>query len=99
MLRGALAVEYAPGDGAQSARDIQSREANEYPGAPLLGVKGTAVILHGSCNEEGVANAIRGACRVAEARVHEHIKEGIADLRAAEAHLKEADEGGQAAQT
>lgn len=67
-------------------------DSNEFPGAMLLGVNGTVIILHGSCTGHGVANAVRGACRAVEHDVNEHIRKGIQELRAAEAHLEEAEE-------
>jgi glycerol-3-phosphate acyltransferase PlsX len=57
-------------------------DPNEVSGAPLLGVNGTVIILHGSCNAKGVANAIRGAALTERSRIHEHIRRGIAELRA-----------------
>jgi fatty acid/phospholipid biosynthesis enzyme len=34
---------------------------NEYPGAPLLGVQGVVIALHGASLPLGIANGIRGA--------------------------------------
>ena len=64
-------------------------DANDYSGAPLLGVNGVAIIMHGSAEGKGVANAIEGARCAARARVNEHIKLGITELRDTEAHLAE----------
>jgi glycerol-3-phosphate acyltransferase PlsX len=64
-------------------------DANEYAGAPLLGVNGVVIILHGACSGKGVANAIQGAIRAARAGVNDFIREGIHDLRDSEAHLVE----------
>ena len=65
----------------------QTVDPNEYAGAPLLGVNGVVIILHGSCTSRGVANAIRGAQRSAECRVNDHIRVGISELRSAEVQL------------
>lgn len=56
-------------------------DPNEYPGAPLLGVNGVAIIMHGSCNARGVRSAIQGATEEVRAEITEHIRQGIADLR------------------
>lgn len=62
----------------------RSFDPNEYFGAPLLGVNGTVIICHGASSARGISNAIIGACRAAEARVNDHIREGLARLRALE---------------
>ncbi len=64
-------------------------DPNEYPGAPLLGVNGVAIILHGACTEQGICRAIEGAAQEVHAEITEHIREGIAELRAAEAKIAE----------
>ncbi|MBI2426016.1 MAG: phosphate acyltransferase PlsX [Candidatus Hydrogenedentes bacterium] len=64
-------------------------DPNESPGAPLLGVNGTVIIIHGSSNSSGVAHAVLGA-RVAIAnRLNEHIAENIEELRAVERTVHE----------
>ena len=68
-------------------------DSNEQHGATLLGVNGTAIIHHGSCSGRGMANAIRGARRAAEAEVKEHIRDGIEELRAVEATLNHQESG------
>ncbi len=60
-------------------------DPNEYIGAPLLGVNGNVIICHGASSSRGIANAIDGARRAAEAAVNDHIREGIQRLREAEA--------------
>ena len=62
-------------------------DPNEQPGAPLLGVNGTVIILHGSCKPRGVACAIEGGCRAVECDLNDHIRHGIEELRAAEEQL------------
>lgn len=56
-------------------------DPNEYPGAPLLGVNGIAIILHGSCSARAIVNAVHGAGKSVEAELVAHIREGIAELR------------------
>jgi glycerol-3-phosphate acyltransferase PlsX len=58
-------------------------DSNEYPGALLLGVRGTVIILHGSSTEKGVANSIRGAAQAVEADINRHIREAVVELKAA----------------
>jgi len=62
-------------------------DPNEYTGAPLLGVNGTVIIIHGSSRPQGVSNAIRGACRAIETELNDHIRRGIEKLRTTEAGL------------
>ena len=50
----------------------------EYGGAPLLGVKGTVIIAHGSSNAKAIHNAIRVAREAAASQVVESIAELIA---------------------
>lgn len=69
-------------------------DPNEYSGAPLLGVNGVVIILHGACTGHGVANAIRGACRAVQSDISEHIRLGIEELRNAEARLREKESAG-----
>ncbi len=45
----------------------------EYGGAPLLGVNGIVIIGHGRSEARAVANAVRWARRIADARVNDHI--------------------------
>lgn len=62
-------------------------DPNEYPGAPLLGVNGVAIILHGACTPQGICRAIEGAADEVKTEITEHIRKGIAELREAEAKL------------
>jgi len=50
----------------------------EYGGAPLLGVKGIAVIGHGRSNANAIKNAIRVAAELARSRVNEKIEQELA---------------------
>lgn len=62
-------------------------DPNEYGGAPLLGVNGVVVIMHGACSGQGVAHAIELACTAVKHEINKHIEEGIAELRATVANL------------
>lgn len=79
----------------KSLQDLKHTiDPNEYPGAPLLGVNGIVIILHGSSTGRGVENAITGAKVSLENRLNEHIREGIEELRGVE---REMEGGGMAA--
>jgi phosphate acyltransferase len=54
-----------------------------YGGAYLLGLRGLAVIAHGSSGPDAVANAVRYAARGAEAGVVDRVGERLAGERAA----------------
>lgn len=56
-------------------------DPNEHPGAPLLGVQGTVIILHGASTARGIQHGILGACLAVERNVNEHIRQGIEELR------------------
>ena len=66
----------------KALKEIKQRvDPNEYPGAPLLGVNGVVIILHGSATAQGAANAIKGAQVAIENKLNQHIHENIEDLR------------------
>jgi len=67
-------------------------DPNEYPGAPLLGINGTVIILHGSCTAKGVENAILGTRAAVENNLIDHIRENIRLLRNVETEATEAKE-------
>ena len=54
---------------------------NEYGGAPLLGVNGVCIICHGASQRRGLANAVRVARDIVEARINERITERIAQCQ------------------
>jgi glycerol-3-phosphate acyltransferase PlsX len=64
-------------------------DPNESHGAPLLGVNGVVLILHGSCNQNAVCNAIAGARHALDNRLNQHIGEFIQELRKFEASQEE----------
>jgi glycerol-3-phosphate acyltransferase PlsX len=59
-------------------------DPNEYTGAPLLGVNGIVIILHGASSARGVSNAIRGACLEVECELNEHIRVAVQAMRSSE---------------
>ncbi|MBX7259820.1 MAG: phosphate acyltransferase PlsX [Candidatus Hydrogenedentes bacterium] len=62
-------------------------DPNEYPGAPLLGVNGIVIILHGACSAKGVANAIKGAELAAKHDLINLIRDGLNEVRVTEESL------------
>ena len=55
--------------------DFKKRlDYSEYGGAPLLGIKGVAIVGHGSSNANAIKNAIRVACEFAESKLNEKIE-------------------------
>jgi glycerol-3-phosphate acyltransferase PlsX len=58
----------------------KSIDYSEYGGAPLLGVRGVAVIAHGGSNVNAIKNAIRVAAGLAKAKVSEKIDQELAAL-------------------
>jgi glycerol-3-phosphate acyltransferase PlsX len=51
---------------------------SEYGGAPLLGVRGVAVICHGRSNANAIKNAVRVAGELVRSRANEKIEQEIA---------------------
>jgi glycerol-3-phosphate acyltransferase PlsX len=51
---------------------------SEYGGAPLLGVRGVAIVGHGSSNERAIMNGIRVAAEFAQADVNAAIEAALA---------------------
>ncbi len=64
-------------------------DPNETSGAPLLGVNGITIIVHGSCNSHAITNAILGARKEFELGLNEHIRKGIDDLRTTVSNLQD----------
>jgi len=66
----------------KALRALKQRvDPNEYPGAPLLGINGTVIILHGSTTARGVENAVYGAKVAVDTKLNDHIRENINRLR------------------
>ena len=62
-----------------------SFDSTEVGGAPLLGVEGAVIKAHGNSNARAIFCAIRQAKKVVDSGVVDQIREGVAQLAAAEA--------------
>ena len=73
----------------QAYKDFKKRlDYSEYGGAPLLGVKGVAIVSHGSSNGVAIKNAIRVAAEFVRSGLNEKIEEQI---RATRDHISPAE--------
>ncbi len=59
----------------------------EYGAAPLLGLDGGCFIAHGRSNPRAIRSAVRRASEFAEARVHDKIRDRLAELHSQEERL------------
>jgi phosphate acyltransferase len=58
--------------------DFKKRlDYSEYGGAPLLGIKGVAIITHGSSNANAIKNSIRVAAEFYTKGINEKIEQGL----------------------
>jgi len=55
------------------ARVLRFLDYTEYGGAPLLGVKGIAIMCHGSSSGNAIKNAIRVAVQAVHSQLNQHI--------------------------
>lgn len=70
-------------------RGVRQRiDYEEYGGAPLLGVRGVAIVAHGRSKARAIRNAIRVARDAAESELVRHIAEGIAAAPEIAAHSR-----------
>src|SRR6202162_613745 len=53
---------------------------SEYGGAPLLGVRGIAIVGHGGSNANAIKNAVRVAAELTQARLNERIERELSSL-------------------
>jgi glycerol-3-phosphate acyltransferase PlsX len=60
-------------------RVYQKHDYNEYGGAPLLGVNGTALICHGSSKARTIHNAVLAAKRFHTQRINDRITESLSE--------------------
>jgi glycerol-3-phosphate acyltransferase PlsX len=66
--------------------ELQRRhDAEEYGGAPLLGVEGIVIICHGNARARAIANALRAASTCARQQVNRMIVEEVARAGGADA--------------
>lgn len=64
-------------------RVLRILDYTEYGGAPLLGVKGVAIMCHGSSSGNAIKNAIRVAVQAVETQMNQHIKAQFGERAAA----------------
>jgi glycerol-3-phosphate acyltransferase PlsX len=53
----------------------------EIGGAPLIGIKGCAIVSHGKSNARAIENAIYQAIRYVDTGVNEHISARLEELK------------------
>lgn len=83
----------------EAFNDFKKRlDYSEYGGAPLLGIKGCAIVCHGSSNANAIKNAVRVAKEYAERRINERIEEGLGPHRKSKPKPKDEEEGNNGAQ-
>ena len=62
--------------------DFKKRvDYTEYGGAPLLGLRGVAIVGHGSSNANAIKNAVRVAKQFAESGINERIEQELTRAR------------------
>ncbi len=62
----------------EAFRTVKKRGSYEtYGGSPLLGLRGTVIIGHGSSSPVAIMNALRVGCEAVEQQVNPHIEEAI----------------------
>ena len=62
----------------QAFVDFKKRlDYSEYGGAPLLGIKGVAIVCHGSSNPNAIKNAVRVASEFANSGLNQKIEQEI----------------------
>ena len=68
----------------QAYQDFKRKiDYSEYGGAPLLGVRGVAIVGHGRSNPNAIKNALRVASEMARARLNEKIEHELSLVAAA----------------
>jgi phosphate acyltransferase len=72
-------------------QDFKKRlDYSEYGGAPLLGIKGVAIVSHGSSNGVAIKNAIRVAAEFARTNLNTKIEEQLQIASPARGHSHQA---------
>ena len=82
LLRDSLTSTITSKVGALLARKAftnfgRKLDYSEYGGAPLLGIKGVAIVGHGASNANAIKNAIRVAMQYHESGINSRIEEGL----------------------
>lgn len=67
-------------------------DPDEFGGAPLLGINGTAVICHGRSNSKAIFNGVRVAKELLRAGANEHIRKSLEAMRDGLEKMKEKEE-------
>ena len=86
LLKGSLQSTITSQVGALLARKAftdfgRKLDPSEYGGAPLLGVKGVAIVGHGASNANAIKNAIRVAKQFYESGVNARIEQELTNGR------------------
>jgi glycerol-3-phosphate acyltransferase PlsX len=86
LLKGSLNSTVASQVGALLARKAftdfgRKLDPSEYGGAPLLGVKGVAIVGHGASNANAIKNAVRVAKQFYESGVNARIEQELTSRR------------------
>lgn len=73
-----MASRAANVDAVEILKTLKELDADEYGGAPLLGVRGVSIISHGKSSPRALKNAIRVAVRAVESGMTEEIGRRLA---------------------
>jgi glycerol-3-phosphate acyltransferase PlsX len=74
-----LVAQHAGLDRDAIRRAMHELDADEYGGAPLLGVNGVSIISHGKSSPKAIKNAIRVAQRAYDSDMTAHIRRRLAE--------------------
>ncbi len=74
-----MVASHAGLDRKELRRGLHQLDADEYGGAPLLGVNGVSIISHGKSSPKAIKNAIRVAQRAHDSDMTAHIRRRLAD--------------------
>jgi glycerol-3-phosphate acyltransferase PlsX len=74
-----MVADHAQLDRAMLRRALHQLDADEYGGAPLLGVNGVSIISHGKSSPTAIKNAIRVAQRAYDSDMTAHIRRRLAE--------------------
>jgi len=74
-----MVAEHAGLDRRELRRGLHKLDADEYGGAPLLGVNGVSIISHGKSSPKAIKNAIGVAQRAHESDMTAHIRRRLAE--------------------
>jgi glycerol-3-phosphate acyltransferase PlsX len=74
-----LVADHAQLDRQMLRQAMHQLDADEYGGAPLLGVNGVSIISHGKSSPRAIKNAIRVAQRAYDSDMTAHIRRRLAE--------------------